>query len=106
MKNHSKALVFFAVSKQISVVYSADRGRAETTYIFLPDIYYPPKQARAKLHVRSGQVVSLFGINFIAVVTYKPQHDKTNECARSEDSDQPGHPRSLIRVFNVRSVGS
>ena len=29
MKSHSNALVFFAVSKQISVVYSADRGRAE-----------------------------------------------------------------------------
>ena len=28
------------------------------------------------------------------------------ECAPSEDSDQPGHPPSLIRVFAVRSVGS
>ena len=30
VKKHSKALVFFAVSKQIPIVYSADRGRAET----------------------------------------------------------------------------
>ena len=32
---------------------------------------------------------------------YEPRHDKTpkNECAPSEDSDQPGHPPSLIRVF-------
>ena len=29
MKKHSKAFVFFAVSKQIPVVYSADRCRAE-----------------------------------------------------------------------------
>ena len=29
MKKHSKALLFFAVSKQIPIVYSADRGRAE-----------------------------------------------------------------------------
>ena len=29
MKEYSKALVFFAVSKQIPIVYSADRGRAE-----------------------------------------------------------------------------
>ena len=28
------------------------------------------------------------------------------ECAPSEDSDQPGHPPSLIRVFAVRSMGS
>ena len=29
------------------------------------------------------------------------QHQQ-NECAPSEDSDQPGHPPSLIRVFVVR----
>ena len=35
-------------------------------------------------------------------------HDKTNKvtCAPSEDSDQPGHLPSLIRVCAVRSVGS
>ena len=34
----------------------------------------------------------------------EPQHDKTNKmaCAPSEDSDQPGHPPSLTRVFAVR----
>ena len=32
-----------------------------------------------------------------------PPHDKTNKvaCAPREDSDQPGHPPSLIRVFAV-----
>ena len=36
--------------------------------------------------------------------TYKPHRDKTNKmaCVPSEDSDQPGHPPSLIRVFAVR----
>ena len=35
---------------------------------------------------------------------YEPQPDKTNKltCAPSKDSDQPGHPPSLIRVFAVR----
>ena len=33
MKSHSKALVFFAVSKQFPVVYSADRGRTETSQL-------------------------------------------------------------------------
>ena len=39
---------------------------------------------------------------------YEPHHDKTNKvaCAPSEDSDQPGHLPSLIRVFAVCSVGS
>ena len=27
-------------------------------------------------------------------------------CAPIEDSDQPAHPRMLIRVFNGRSIGS
>ena len=41
-------------------------------------------------------------------VIIEPEHDKTNtvSCASSEDSDQPGHRHSLIRVFDVRSVGS
>ena len=36
--------------------------------------------------------------------TYEPPRDKTNKmaCAPSEDSEQPGHPPSLIRVFAVR----
>ena len=38
---------------------------------------------------------------------FEPKHDKTSKmiCAPSEDSDQPGHPSSLTRVFAVRSVG-
>ena len=34
----------------------------------------------------------------------EPRHDKNqqSECAPSEDSDQPGHPPSLIRVFAFR----
>ena len=37
---------------------------------------------------------------------YEPPRDKTNKkaCAPSEDSDQPGHPPSLIRVFAVRML--
>ena len=35
VKKHSKASVFFAVSKQIPIVYSADRGRAEKKMLFL-----------------------------------------------------------------------
>ena len=33
-----------------------------------------------------------------------PPHDKTNKMAfaPSQDSDQPGHPPSLIRIFAVR----
>ena len=39
---------------------------------------------------------------------FEPPHDKINKmaCAPSENSDQPGHQPSLIRVFVVRSMGS
>ena len=41
--------------------------------------------------------------NFVIYIN-EPPHDKTNKmtCAHSEDSDQPGLPPSLIRVFAVR----
>ena len=32
--------------------------------------------------------------------------NQQSKCTPSEDSDQPGHPPSLIRVFAVRSMGS
>ena len=39
---------------------------------------------------------------------FEPPYDKTNKMTfvPSEDSDQPGHPPSLIRVFAERSMGS
>ena len=42
------------------------------------------------------------------VISNEPHRDKTNEmaCAPNEDSDQPGNPPSLIRVFAVRLMGS
>ena len=32
--------------------------------------------------------------------------NQQSECAPSEDSDQPGHPPGLIRVFAVHFMGS
>ena len=36
-----------------------------------------------------------------------PAYNKTNKmtCVPSKDSDQPGHPPSLIRVFAGHSIG-
>ena len=41
----------------------------------------------------------IFGSECIWAATWQNQQ---NGCAPSEDSDQPGHPPSLIRVFAVR----
>ena len=40
----------------------------------------------------------------LSIWKFEPQHGKTNKMifARSEDSDQPGHTPSLIRVSAVR----
>ena len=48
-----------------------------------------------------------FSVNIEAEIS-EPPHDKTSKMTRapSEDSDQPGHPPSLIRVFTVRLIGS
>ena len=50
------------------------------------------------------KVTSLKDLKGLAV-TIDPPQDKTNKaaCAPSEDSDQAGHPPSLIRVFAVRT---
>ena len=40
---------------------------------------------------------------FLWQIANEPPHDKTKKmtCTPSENSDQPGHPPSLIRVFAV-----
>ena len=39
---------------------------------------------------------------------FEPPHDKNNKMTfvPRKDSDQPGYPSSLIKVFAVRSLGS
>ena len=60
---------------------------------------------------RIGPVIEIslpVGSALVVSPTYEPQHYKTNKmfCAPSKDSDQPGHPPSLITVFAVRTMGS
>ena len=48
-----------------------------------------------------GIIISI--VPFFCENLNEPAHDKTNKMtALSEDSDKPGHPPSLIRVFAVR----
>ena len=54
-------------------------------------VHFP---TREKMSIKGNEILPIF----------EPPHDKTNkmECVPSEDSDQPGHPPSLIRVFAIR----
>ena len=76
------------------------------------DLIYLAKGFRMRPKVRSAlnllwpvsyQHAGVFVI-CVTSVRNEPHRDKTNKmaCAPSEDSDQPGHPPSLIRVFAVR----
>ena len=44
----------------------------------------------------------------LKIFAFEPEHNKTNKimCVLSEDSAQPRHPSSLIRVIVVRFIGS
>ena len=54
------------------------------------------------MQIRYNAIRSCFWSGFNMKI--EPRHDKTNKiiCAPSEDSDQPGHPPSLIRVCAIR----
>ena len=57
---------------------------------------YERKIMSVKVVLYHGKPISAF--------LFEPHRDKTNKMAYapSEDSDQPGHPPILIRVFAVR----
>ena len=56
-----------------------------------------------RLHNRKIKSISVFnGYGSFVHSWAATWQNKQNECASSEDSDQPGHLPSLIRVFAVR----
>ena len=59
---------------------------------------------RIKPHTWNTLKINPVKIMKIRTPKNEPHRDKTNKmaCAPNEDSDQPGHPPSLIRVFAVR----
>ena len=61
-----------------------------------------------KISTFNQEKIKSKGMFYFRSSVYEPPHDKTNKmaCAPSEESDQPGHPSSLIRVFAVRSIDS
>ena len=86
--------------------------RSHTNYMKLDEVSYkePHRWPDEWLRLRVWRVTNRTTLSdiFSWHGSLKPHHDKTNKmsCAPSEDSDQPGHLPSLIRVFAVRSLGS
>ena len=56
---------------------------------------------RALVTIPITSFITIFTAKYKAIWTATWENQQS-ECAPSEDSDQPGHPPSLIRVFAVR----
>ena len=98
---HSKArkhwsLRFFGFSVSVTGVASLLRGCLRLT---------TPGRLSGRDSGTFGVAAVMSDLDFVGVPTEinEPHRDKTNKmaCAPSEDSDQPGHLPSLIRVFAV-----
>ena len=85
-------LLFFALKNILVLLAKLNSGelRCPPTALILPLI-----------EIHTEDVLSL--TNLIGATTWQNQQ---NECAPSEDSDQPRHPPSLIKVFAVCLMGS
>ena len=59
----------------------------------------------ARMHGRTPARVPSYKLTLWAFDSGELKNQQ-NDSAPSEDSDQPGHPHSLIRVFAVCSMGS
>ena len=61
-------------------------------------VFYTTQEANNKYADQTGSMNKM--ICSFVVHIFRPPHDKTNKmvCAPSEDSDQPGHPPSLISL--------
>ena len=67
----------------------------------------------SKTSNHEGESHRLYNVAWCRSLNCNHQHNwaatwqnQQGDCAPSEDSDQPGHPPSLIRDFAVRTVGS
>ena len=101
---------------EISVVWNSQSVTSFTFFMYV-ELQLARKQSRTVelrnsliahcLNILKTSVVNAsFASHFLKSIWATTWQNQQNECAPSEDSDQPGHPPSLIRVFAVRSTGS
>ena len=68
-------------------------------FFFLFSVIFFLQSSFSNIHHITRPVQTLIFIFYIWAATWQ---NRQSDCAPSEDSDQPGHPPSLIRVFAVR----
>ena len=76
-------------------------------FVYFHTSWVRTAKALARLHGCAGSPESsLVACVISIIISWAGSFWKQNECAHSEDSDQPGPPPSLISIFAVRSIGS
>ena len=89
LQNHPH---FLTRSSYIPVRYVITSGTAEKKFVWGEMYSYSFTSGKTYLVIQTWRIVKW-------ATTWQNQQ---SDCAPSEDSDQPGHPPSLIRVFAVR----
>ena len=84
-----KQLAF--TTRSIANAYWTDTNISTWLHVRLLVIFFMQDRGCTKYNVQQN-IISLWATTW---------QNQQNECAPTEDSDQPGHPPSLIRVFAV-----
>ena len=94
------------IGEEYYVIHIFKGGKVTEIYIILVKSHVIIQNIRRSKHKNGNIIAFLLFLSLISssnsynwAATWKNQQ---SECAPSEDSDQPGHPASLIRVFAVR----
>ena len=70
-------------------------------------VYNGKRKLKLPIMCENSVLLALYQFLFCFVnIWARTWQNQQNECAPSENSDQPGHSPSLIRVIAVRSMGS
>ena len=93
-------LLFQAISIGVDPLYLMFPAAITSSFAFMLPVATPPNA----IIFSYGYIKVIDMVSVGLQLQYDPPHDKTNKvaCAPSEDSDQPGHPPSLIRAFVLR----
>ena len=108
---HSHSLIgAFIIHYQYSVIHITAVPKTSRTPASRPDRIFPGHKPR-KTGFLMKLIIYFWTLGHKTPLGYghiwaASRQNQQNDCAPSENSDQPGHPPSLIRVLAVRSVSS
>ena len=78
-------------------------------YFCVKEVHYIPDSTTVVENISNLTIMTHINAHLkVLIHVHEPPHNKTNKmtCVPSKDSDQSGHPPSMIRVYAVHSMGS